>query len=120
MQTNKQAHFWDKEDALSRLGGDEDILKQVVCVYVKETHKGLALLQEAVDAQDIDNILIYAHALKGSAATVSGTALVNIAEKIENSMKAGDSSNLKIDFQTLKAVLEELLKELKVYCQSPS
>jgi len=113
-----QAPIWDKENALSRLGGDEGILKQIITVYLKETGKGLALLKEAIAKEECKNIHIYAHALKGSASNVSAYAFIKIAQKIETSTRENDTSTLKEDFEILKVELTKLEAELSTYVQA--
>ena len=110
--------IWDKENALSRLGGDESILRQIVAIYLKQTDKGFVLLEEAIKTKKTKDILVYSHALKGSAANVSAYAFIKIAQKIENSMKADDLSTVDKDFKDLKKELQSLVTELSTYVEA--
>jgi HPt (histidine-containing phosphotransfer) domain-containing protein len=113
-----QAPIWDKENALSRLGGDEGILKQIISIYLRETSKGFALLETAIEQKECENVHIYAHALKGSAANVSAYAFIKIAQKMETATRENDMSTMKEDFEDLKVELTKLETELSTYVQA--
>lgn len=113
-----QAPIWDRDNALARLGGDEGILKQIVAVYLKETNKGFVLLEKAIEEKNCENVHIYSHALKGSAANMSAYAFIKIAQRMEDKTRINDMSTMQEDFENLKVELKRLLTELNTYVQA--
>ncbi len=56
---------WDHAKALERVDGDEQLLQEVVQIFLEESPKQLASLRQAVDAGDWDLLERAAHSLKG-------------------------------------------------------
>lgn len=69
--------------ALERLGGDEELLREVARLFLEE-YPGLLLeIREAVAARDADALQRAAHSLKGSVSNFGADAAYNAAFVLE-------------------------------------
>jgi CheY-like chemotaxis protein len=73
----------DWNASLKRLGGREDLLKQMVGFFFIEIAELLPALREAVARQDQAKVKHIAHAIKGSATCFSADRTVSTAESLE-------------------------------------
>ncbi len=81
---------FDEAALVHRLMGDRTLAREIVTCFLEETPRQLAALAARLRAGDIPGAERLAHSIKGSAATVSGDALSNIALAMEMGGKAGD------------------------------
>jgi len=75
-------HF-DKAQILDRVGGDTDLLKEVVQIFVDEFPKTVDRIRDAVRNSDFDDLERAAHALKGSVSNFSAASAVDAASNLE-------------------------------------
>jgi signal transduction histidine kinase/CheY-like chemotaxis protein len=73
----------DWTELRARLGGDGQLLDDVVRIFVEDCPARLAEIKRAVDAGDIQGIRAGAHALKGSAANLSADGVIEAARVLE-------------------------------------
>jgi signal transduction histidine kinase/DNA-binding response OmpR family regulator len=72
-----------RAELLARLEGDEELLQDVVRVFLEDTPGRLAAIKAAVEANNAEAIQAAAHALKGAAGNLSETALFEAARTLE-------------------------------------
>src|SRR4029078_3490888 len=68
---------------LERLGGDEQLFARVVGLFLEDCPARLTAINGAVDAQSPERIRTEAHALKGAAANLSVSDLVEATRVLE-------------------------------------
>jgi signal transduction histidine kinase/CheY-like chemotaxis protein len=73
----------DREQLLMRLGGDEELLTEVVDLFLADCPVRLTAIKTAVDARDAEGIRKAAHALKGAAGNLSAARLVAATQTLE-------------------------------------
>ena len=73
----------DREEMLERLGGDEELVADVIRLFLEDTPQRLASIKAAVDRRNADQIRTTAHTLKGTAANVSAPGLLAAAGVLE-------------------------------------
>jgi CheY-like chemotaxis protein len=73
----------DRASALQRLGGDEELLADVIRIFLEDCPKQLAAIKAAVDAREASEIRSTAHALKGAASNLSAISLFEAAQVME-------------------------------------
>jgi two-component system sensor histidine kinase/response regulator len=111
-RSNRRAEADDKEeilnwnDLISRLG-DEDLIREIVPVFLKDKQERLDKLVEAVETGDAKMIKLYAHAIKGAARNIGAVRLSTIAYRLEC---AGGQENLEAANPLLDALRAELEK----------
>jgi len=73
----------DRAQLLNRVGGDEQLLADVVQAFLADCPARLAAIKAAIDAHDAEQIRRTAHAFRGAAANLSAGALVNATRALE-------------------------------------
>ena len=76
---------WTLPDALLELalGGDRDIVAEVLALFQSDTQSRIGMLREAVESGDRPRARSQAHSLKGSALQVGATALAESCREME-------------------------------------
>ena len=69
--------------ALERLGGDEELLRDVARLFLEEYPVLLLEIRQAVAAQDAEALQRAAHSLKGSVSNFGADAAYNAASMLE-------------------------------------
>ena len=103
----------DRQVALSRVGGDEELLREIAGLFLEDYPKALAELHEAAAKQDAKAVERTAHGLKGSVANFGAQAAVDAAFTIERMGRAEELDRLQEKLQTLEQALAALRPELE-------
>ena len=90
------------ENVLERLGGDEELLAEVVELFIDEVPDILCSLEEAIKNGDWENARKLAHTLKGSSSNIGAERFASLALELEKTSKDQDSSRAVEAFQLLK------------------
>jgi signal transduction histidine kinase/DNA-binding response OmpR family regulator len=93
---------WDRAKALERVDGDEQLLQEVVQIFLEESPKQLAKLRQAVTVGDADLLERAAHSMKGE---LGYLAVPDACQKARVLEQMGRTRNLEQAAETL-AVLE--------------
>jgi CheY-like chemotaxis protein len=88
------ALVFNREVFLERMMGDEEFAHEVVAEFVKELPTLIGALEDRVREANLESIWKEAHKIKGSAANVGGEALRDMALKVEQAGKAGNSAEV--------------------------
>ena len=97
---------WDR--LMGRLG-DEDLIQEVVPIFLKDNKERLEKLEEAVKAADAEAVKLYAHAIKGAGRNVGAQSLSDIAHKMECAGGEGDIEACIVLFDSVKTELEKVM-----------
>ena len=73
----------DREALMKRVGGDEDLFREIVRLFLVDCPIRVAAIQAAVAGGDPEEVRTAAHALKGSAGNLSALALTAAARTLE-------------------------------------
>jgi len=74
---------WNQAEALRRIDGDEELLREMCQLFLQESPKLLLQLQQAVAAGDADAIVRAAHSLKGESSCLSAARTSQAARQLE-------------------------------------
>lgn len=74
----------DRQLALSRVGGDLELLREIAVLFVDECPRALAEIHAALAGDDAAKLENAAHALKGSVANFGASAAVAAALRLEH------------------------------------
>jgi two-component system, sensor histidine kinase and response regulator len=108
----------DREAALSRVGGDADLLKEIACVFVDDCPRALAELRDAAARGDFQVVERAAHGLKGAASNFGASNVVAAALHLETMGRSRKLDGFDHGFQELETVLSELRAELETLMAS--
>ena len=76
-------NVFNREALLERLGGDEQLLAKIAGLFLEDCPARLTAIKAAVDARSAERIRTEAHALKGAAANLAVSELVEAARVLE-------------------------------------
>ena len=96
--------------ALSRIGNDESLLKELAEIFLTESLKYLADIKKAIKSNDSKTIERTAHALKSSVGNFSSESAFNAALNME---KAGRKGDLKVA-EKAYVTIENEIKRLRI------
>jgi PAS domain S-box-containing protein len=96
----------------SILGGDLGSLRSLLLDFRSSNDDDVAVLQNAVQKQDLSAITDAAHRMKGAGRCIGATAFASVCERIE---QAGRSGDLKTVADSLH-LLEHERRRLSTYC----
>jgi signal transduction histidine kinase/DNA-binding response OmpR family regulator len=74
---------WDHAKALERLEGDEQLLREIVQIFIEESSTQLVELKQAVTEGNAEQVERTAHRLKGELSYLGMTAASQMAHKLE-------------------------------------
>jgi HPt (histidine-containing phosphotransfer) domain-containing protein len=111
---NETAPILDMEAALERVGGDEDLLKEIGALFLQEFPPAISALRTAVASRDPKRIEGKAHSLKGSVSTFGSGMAFQATLDLEIQGRSGDltavDSNLERAELSLACLCQELQK----------
>jgi signal transduction histidine kinase/DNA-binding response OmpR family regulator/HPt (histidine-containing phosphotransfer) domain-containing protein len=108
-----QAASWNKVEALDRIGGDEELLREVCEIFLEESPKLLKKLQQAVAAGDPDGVVRAAHSLKGESSYLSASGISRAARQLEEMGHNKDLSHARDTLAVLEREVAGLHLDLK-------
>ena len=104
-----------KEQALTRFGGDRELLRELVELFRDELPGMLAEIDDAVTAEDVPLIERTAHTLKGAVSNFGALAAADAALVIEQMGREGELSEVGGAWQNLRSEMERLMPELLAF-----
>ena len=111
----EEPEVFNRQALLERLGGDEEIFKEVIATFLEDAPHQLEKLKKALQEGDATRVERQAHLLKGAALNIGGNGLQTAALELEVDGKDGDLNkaqslvvNLDQEFEKLKEVLAGL------------
>ena len=85
---SQQALDWD--GLIENLGGDEELAREILALFLEDTLQQIQALRDALNAQDASLVHRQGHTIKGSSANVGAMPLSETAFQIETAGKSGD------------------------------
>jgi HPt (histidine-containing phosphotransfer) domain-containing protein len=98
----------DRNLALARVDGDESLLGDLARLFLEESPKMLAAVQQAVSAKDAERLQRAAHSLKGAVSTLAAQKAFDAALKLERLGRAGDLGEAERAYAALESQIERL------------
>ena len=93
---------WDRAAALDRLGGDEELLKELLGMLLEQISAGMAGIAQAIEHNDPPSLEHVAHSLKGAAASLAAERFRQRAWGLELMGRSGDLSGAQVAFGRLE------------------
>ena len=106
--TASHESIFDRCALSDRLMGDEEVIQEVLSIFLEDTPRRIATLRQQISDGDAVGAGEQAHAIKGAAAGVGGEALRKIAFEMEKAGKAGDIKTLLSKIPELESGFEQL------------
>ena len=93
---------WDRNAALERFGGDEQLLRELIVLFLEDADRLMQGLRSAIAAGDANALERAAHAFKGSVANFAVESPMKAAFKLETIGRSGDMTGAQDAFMTLE------------------
>ena len=113
LSVEEQLHRLDESVALSRVGGDIELLREVVGLFLDDYPQSLDLIRQAVAQGDQSSLERHAHSLKGSVSTFGAQEAFDAAQVLEKQGRTGDLSQSQDGLAKLEQALINLRPELE-------
>jgi HPt (histidine-containing phosphotransfer) domain-containing protein len=113
LSVEEQLHRLDESVALSRVGGDIELLREVVGLFLDDYPQSLDLIRQAVAQGDQSSLERHAHSLKGSVSTFGAQEAFDAAQALEKQGRTGDLSQSHDGLARLEQALFNLRPELE-------
>lgn len=104
----------DLEVALARVGGDQELLRELAGLFLEEAPRMLAEIEKATARRDGKAVESAAHGLKGSAANFGAQATVEAAFRLEQLGREHKQTEFASALATLQVQLSSLNQQLSV------
>jgi HPt (histidine-containing phosphotransfer) domain-containing protein len=97
----------DLDAALRTVGGDKDILKEVLQVFLTEdSPKILNNIKEALQRQDAKALKAEAHGIRGASSAMGGKSIAAAAARLESAALNGDLAGAQKIYDEICAEME--------------
>jgi HPt (histidine-containing phosphotransfer) domain-containing protein len=106
--------------ALQRLGGDEELLREMALVLLDEAPELLASIRTALDARQPIELGRAAHTLKGALGHFAARPAQRAAQQVETLATQGLSLDLPAAIDALQAEFDRLLPVLRTHAGTAS
>ena len=83
LSSSSSKQCWDRSKTMERLGGDEDLLREVVQIFLEETPKLMSTLQQGIENANPEIIERAAHSLKGQLGYLGLDEVAKLARELE-------------------------------------
>jgi PAS domain S-box-containing protein len=100
-----QETILDPTGVLKAVGGDRELLRELVTMFVEECPRMLGEIRNALAEGNAARLRRAAHSLKGAAATLGGVECVTLALQLENLGRAGNMPPTETAFEVLRESL---------------
>ncbi len=99
--------------ALSRVGGDLELLREVVGLFIDDYPQALVNIRESIAAHDKSSLERHAHSLKGSVSIFGADEASAAALALEKQGRTGDFTGVEEGLSRLEHALSALRPELE-------
>ena len=93
--------------------GDTEFLRELIDIYLADTPKQLAQLEEALAKQDAALVIRAAHSIKGSSGNFGAQEFARLAHEMESHAKANDLAAVNAAMPEFKLRLAQVVEALK-------
>jgi HPt (histidine-containing phosphotransfer) domain-containing protein len=103
----------DRAELLDRVGGDIELLRKLVALFLADCPRLLGEIQEAVTQADLPRLKRAAHTFKGAVGNFAASAACAAALQLETVAHGGDMARAADAYAALAGAVARLLPELR-------
>jgi HPt (histidine-containing phosphotransfer) domain-containing protein len=108
----------DWNAALEQIGGSEDLLRELMELFLEESGKLMPALRQAVEQRNMADVRRLAHTVKGAATHFTAHSVVAAALRLETMGRDGDLAGADEAYARLEREVEQLKQALGDFAQS--
>jgi HPt (histidine-containing phosphotransfer) domain-containing protein len=105
----------DFDEVLDQLGGDEELLRELMELFLKNTPRTLAALRSGVETVKPKEVEAAAHALKGTLGHLAARTAAATAEELESRGRRGNLKGAERLLQRLERQVGEAQQQLAAF-----
>lgn len=98
----------DLQKIADELEFDLEDVEMLLEVFLENVEENLEGLKNAIDANDVESIHSFGHAIKGSAANLTLDNISEVAKEIENNARENNSFNYQDKYEILKELIDAI------------
>ncbi len=106
---------FDERVALERTGGDRDLLKELIAVFLHEIPSWMQTLRVALERRDAPSLRLTAHTVKGAVDSCGASRAFDAAMLLERIAATGDLGGAPVALAVLDRRIERARAELAAY-----
>ncbi|HET6327248.1 MAG TPA: Hpt domain-containing protein, partial [Planctomycetaceae bacterium] len=110
---------FDRQMALERINGEEQLLDEVIQLFLSDAPSRLAEVRASLEQGDPKRLQIAAHSLKGAAGYVGADRTAAQALKLEELGQKGDLTPALNEFRQLESEIEQLRQAIAAFTSEP-
>ena len=103
---------FDLADMRRRLGNNDDLIAQLLRMFVEVHPLQMAAVRNAIDSGEPDAVRSSAHSLKGCAGNLSAAGVVDASAALEQAAERGQAADFERLFDRVRAEMEALIGDL--------
>jgi HPt (histidine-containing phosphotransfer) domain-containing protein len=108
-----KSHSFDPAALWERLGGDVELLRDLVAIFCEEYPTLLENLRAAIEQHSFSNVQKFSHKLKGSALQFSGASVAKLATFLEEMGESHSLDGAPRIFARLQQEVADLVRSLR-------
>ena len=112
-ESQSTKEIFDVNEALDRVAGDQDLLKEIAQLLVEGLPNQIRQIQEGVDTNNAQAVMEAAHALKGSVGNFAARRAYDAAYRLEQMGREGELAEAQGALADLKQELDALQDALR-------
>ena len=106
-------------EALDRLAGDDELLREVVELVHEEWLRQSNALEDALQRSDAPAVAVAAHSLKGAVGQLASGDLAAGAAQVERAARAGDLAAAEASWRRAVPQIEGLIAAAREWAREP-
>jgi HPt (histidine-containing phosphotransfer) domain-containing protein len=111
---------FDRDEVLRRLEGDDQLLREVIDLFIQDSASLVDRLRTAVERQNAAEVRAAAHRLKGAASNLAAGPVTDAARALELIGEAGTLAEAMPAWQHLKRETDRLAVALRAIQKEPT
>jgi len=113
MPSAAEKPVFDREGLLDRLGGDSELVDEIVGIFLESADEQIATVESAVADGDAHRVERSAHSLKGALLNIAAESVAERALRLEQAGRSGELELCSPLLDDLKQEFDLLLQALR-------
>lgn len=105
--------LWEQEKTLIRLGGNNELLHRIACIFLDQINDKIDSFNSALTQNNAKDIQFICHAIKGTSGDVGALALYQKASEIELLAKSNQLPQIQKEAPYLTQLASETIKAMR-------
>ncbi len=106
-------NLFDRDELVDRFGEDEELLKRLMALFLKDSSEKMASVRRCVSLGDYQGAADASHGLKGAAGDIASQEVFNAADKLETVAETEDAQAAQAALAELNASMDKLVAVLR-------